>query len=318
MPLFLSILLLIVGFLLLIKGADLLVDGSSSLASRLRVSQIVIGLTIVAFGTSTPELIVNVFAAIGGSSDVGFGNVVGSNIINIFLILGIAALISPLQTQKNTVWKEIPFTLLGALVLLVLCNDILFGTLPNTISSGDGIILLFLFTIFIVYVFAITKVESENKVEVKDFSAIKTFVFILSGLTGLIIGGKLVVDNAVSIAISFGISQRVIGLTVVALGTSLPELFTSAIAAMKGNADIAVGNVVGSNIFNVFFVLAITALVKPVPFKPAMNVDILVMSAASLFLFFTMFTGQKRKIDRWEAILFLMIYFCYTAWLIIA
>jgi cation:H+ antiporter len=313
-----SIILLLAGFLFLVKGADFLVDGSSSIATKLNVSQIVIGLTIVAFGTSTPELIVNVFAAIELRSDVAFGNIVGSNIINIVLILGVAALISPLKTQKNTVWKEIPFALLGALVLLVLCNDNLLGTSPNIISASDGIVLLLFFIIFMVYIFAISKVESDNKVEVKDLTYIKIFAFISSGLIGLLIGGKLVVDNAVNIAVSIGISERVIGLTVVALGTSLPELFTSAVAAKKGNADIAVGNVVGSNIFNVFFVLAITAVIRPVPFKSAMNIDLLVMCFASLMLFFTMFTGGKREIDRWEAILFLIIYLCYTIWLLVA
>ena len=313
-----SIILLLAGFLFLVKGADFLVDGSSSIATKLNISQIVIGLTIVAFGTSTPELIVNVFAAIELRSDVAFGNIVGSNIINIVLILGVAALISPLRTQKNTVWKEIPFALLGALVLLVLCNDNLLGTSPNIISASDGIVLLLFFIIFMVYIFAISKVESDNKVEVKDLTYIKIFTFISSGLIGLLIGGKLVVDNAVNIAVSIGISERVIGLTVVALGTSLPELFTSAVAAKKGNADIAVGNVVGSNIFNVFFVLAITAVIRPVPFKSAMNIDLLVMCFASLMLFFTMFTGRKREIDRWEAILFLIIYLCYTIWLLVA
>ena len=312
-----SIILLLAGFLLLIKGADYLVDGSSSLALKLNISQIVIGLTIVAFGTSTPELIVNVFAAIEGRSEVAFGNIVGSNIINIFLILGVAALISPLKTQKNTVWKEIPFALLGALVLLVLCNDNLLGTSPNIISVGDGIVFLLFFIIFIIYIFAISKVESDTRVEVKDFRFIKIFAFITLGLMGLLIGGKLVVDNAVNIAVGIGISERVIGLTVVSLGTSLPELFTTAIAAKKGNADIAVGNIVGSNIFNVFFVLGITAVIRPVPFKSAMNDDLLVMSIASLLLFFTMFTGGKRKIDRWEAILFLIIYLCYTTWLLV-
>lgn len=313
----LSIILLVTGFLLLIKGADFLVDGSSSLAVRLKISQLVIGLTIVAFGTSAPELIVNIFAAIEGSSDVGFGNIVGSNIINILLILGIAAIILPLQTQKSTVWKEIPFALLGTLVLLVMCNDILLGTPPSLISSGEGIILLLFFVIFIVYVFAISKVESENKVEVKELSIMKIIIFILIGLAGLIIGGKLVVDNAVNIAASIGFSERVIGLTVVALGTSLPELFTSAVAATKGKADIAVGNVVGSNIFNVFFVLSITSIISPVQFKPAMNIDLLIMFIASLLLFITMFTGEKRKIDRWEAVVFLIIYIVYTAWLLI-
>jgi cation:H+ antiporter len=301
--------------MLLIKGADFLVEGSSSLAYRMKIPQIVIGLTIVAFGTSTPELIVNVFSAIEGMNDVGFGNVVGSNIINIFLILGIAALISPLQTQKNTVWKEIPFALLGALVLLVMCNDFLLSGAPGFISTSEGIILLFFFAIFIVYIFGIAEVKSENTIELKQFSNYKILVFILLGLAGLIIGGNLVVDNAVSIAADLGVSDRVIGLTIVALGTSLPELFTSAVAAMKGKADIAVGNVVGSNIFNIFFVLAITAIINPVPFKPAMNVDLIVMSIASFLLFITMFTGVKRKIDRWEAVVFLIIYCSYSVWL---
>jgi len=312
-----SIILLLAGFLLLVKGADFFVDGSSSLASKLNISQIVIGLTIVAFGTSTPELIVNVFAAIERRSDISFGNIVGSNIINIFLILGIAALITPLKTQKNTVWKEIPFALLGAVALLVLCNDTLLGTSPDIISVGDGIVLLLFFIIFIVYIFAISKVESDNKVEVKDLTFIKIFIYIILGLLGLLIGGKIVVDNAVNIAVGIGISERVIGLTVVSLGTSLPELFTTAIAAKKGNADIAVGNIVGSNIFNVFFVLAVTAVIYPIPFKSGMNIDLLVMCIASLLLFFTMFTGEKRKIDRWEAILFLVIYLCYTTWLVV-
>ena len=301
---------------MLIKGADLLVEGSSSLASKLKIPQIVIGLTIVAFGTSTPELIVNVFSALEGTNDVGFGNVVGSNIINIFFILGIAALISPLQTKKNTVWKEIPFALLGALVLLVMCNDLLFNAQTNVISTSDGIILLFFFAIFIVYVFGIAEVKSENTIEVKQFSNSKILVFILSGLAGLVIGGNLVVNNAVIIAADLGVSDRVIGLTIVALGTSLPELFTSAVAAMKGKADIAVGNVVGSNIFNIFFVLAITAIINPVSFKPEMNLDLIVMSIASLLLFITMFTGEKRKIDRWEAVVFLIIYIGYTVWLL--
>ncbi len=201
-------------------------------------------------------------------------------------------------------------------MLLVMCNDLLFNSEANYISNGDGIILLFFFVIFMVYVFGIAEVKSENKIELKQFSSYKTLVFILLGLAGLIIGGNLVVDNAVSIAADLGVSDRVIGLTIVALGTSLPELSTSVVAAMKGKADIAVGNVVGSNIFNIFFVLAITAIINPLPFKPAMNIDLIVMSIASLLLFITMFTGVKRKIDRWEAVIFLIIYFCYSVWLL--
>lgn len=310
-----SVILIVVGFGLLIKGADLLIDGSSALARKWNISQLVIGLTIVSFGTSAPELIVNVFAALDGSPSVSFGNIVGSNIANIFLILGIAAIVRPLQTQKNTVWKEIPFTLLAGFCLLVMCNDNYFSSAPNFISSGDGILLLFFFSIFFIYVFSIAKVEGVSNIESKSLPNFKIILYIGLGLAGLMLGGKLVVDEAINIAKVFNVSERVIGLTLVALGTSLPELFTSVIAARKGEVDIAVGNVVGSNIFNVFFILGITAVISPIPTNSAMNFDLFVMIAASLLLFFTMFTGNKRILDRWEAIIFLIFYICYNFWL---
>ncbi|MBI9071076.1 MAG: calcium/sodium antiporter [Melioribacteraceae bacterium] len=315
MELFISILLIILGFLLLIKGADILIDGSSALASKWNISQLVIGLTIVSFGTSAPELIVNLFAAFEGSTSVSFGNIVGSNIANIFLILGVAAIIKPLSTQKNTVWKEIPFTLLAGLVLLVLCNDSYFSPVSNVLSQSDGIILLLLFLLFIVYVFSISKAETVINFEVKQFSNLKISLFILGGLAGLMLGGKLVVDNAINIAAFFSVSERIIGLTLVALGTSLPELFTTVIAVKKGEMDIGVGNVVGSNIFNVFFILGATSIISPIPIFSAMNFDLLVMTTASLFLFFSMFTGKKRVIDRWEGIVFLLLYLLYNTWL---
>ena len=306
------LILVSLGFVLLIKGADFLIDGSSSLAYKLNVSQMVIGLTIVAFGTSAPELLVNLFAAVEGNTGISFGNIVGSNIANILLILGIAAIVRPLSTKKNTVWKEIPFTLLAGLVLLVMGNDFFFTGEENVISSGDGIILLFFFIIFFVYIFSIAKNDSNSKIEIKVLSNLKITFFIIVGLLGLMVGAKLVVDNAVNIAKLFEISERVIGLTLVALGTSLPELFTSVVAAKKGDVDIAVGNVVGSNIFNVFFIIAITAIISPISISNLMNIDLSVLIIASSLLFFSMFTGNKKIIDKWEGIIFLILYFAYS------
>jgi cation:H+ antiporter len=318
MEVIIYLLLIFVGFGLLIKGADFLIDGASSLAYKLNVTPMVIGLTIVAFGTSTPELLVNIFAAFEGNTGVSFGNIVGSNIANIFLILGISSIVRPLSTKNNTVWKEIPFTLLAGLVLFVLANDILFGGSDNLLSSGDGIILLFFFIIFFIYVFSIAKVDTNGHVEIKTLSNLKIAIYIIAGLLGLMGGAKLVVDNAILIAHLFQIGERVIGLTLVALGTSLPELFTSVVAAKKGEVDIAVGNVVGSNIFNIFFILAATAIIEPLRIISVMNIDLSVMILASLFLFFSMFTGGKRVIDRWEGILFLILYLVYTFWLYFA
>jgi len=317
LPLFLAFILLLTGFLLLIKGADLLVDGASSLAKRFAVSEIVIGLTIVAFGTSTPELIVNLIAAIQDKSAISFGNIIGSNIVNILLILGIAGLIRPLPTAKNTVWREIPFALLAAVILFIMCNDALFNRSSDLLSRGDGLILLMFFTIFITYGFAIARVEGVNQTEVKSRSLLPIIFYILIGLAALLIGGKLVVDNAVTIARAFSLSEKLIGLTIVAIGTSLPELFTSAVAAKKGNTDIAIGNIVGSNIFNIFFILALTALVRPMEYDRALNFDLIVLIAASTLLFFTMFTGRKRSLDRGEAFLFLVALLGYYVFILL-
>lgn len=309
-------LLLIIGFIILIKSADLLVDGASILAARFSVSQIVIGLTIVAFGTSAPELMVNLLAAFQDRGDISLGNVIGSNIINILLILGIASLIYPLRTQRNTVWREIPFAFLASLVLAVIANDQLLGKSPDFISRGDGIILLFFFLIFVIYNFAISKVEIQDSPEIKDYGTVKMILFIVFGILGLFIGGKLVVDNAVKIARMLALSDKMIGLTIIAIGTSLPELFTSALAAYKHKSDIAIGNIIGSNIFNVFLILGLTSTIRPIGFNQVMNVDLLVLVTASALLFFTMFTGKRRLLDRWEAILFLLIYICYMIFLI--
>jgi cation:H+ antiporter len=310
------VLLLIVGFALLIKGADYFVDGASALAGKMRISLIVIGLTVVAFGTSAPELVINVLAAISGNSAISFGNIIGSNIINILLILGIAAIIRPLKTEKNTVWREIPFALLAALALWILVNDIQLNNSVNILSRGDGIILLLFFAIFMTYIFAISKVDSQHIPDIKQLSNQKIIIYLIIGMAALMLGGQLAVSNAVKIAGILDLSDKLIGLTIIALGTSLPELVTSAVASYKGKTDIAIGNIIGSNIFNIFFILAITALINPLPFESVMNIDMAVLLFASLLLFFTMFTGEKRSLDRWEAVVFIIIYVCYTAYLI--
>jgi len=311
-----SIFLLLIGFLLLIKGADFFVDGSSALAKKFSVSEIVIGLTVVAFGTSSPEFIVNLFSSLSGNSEIAFGNIVGSNIVNILLILGIAGVISTITTQRNTVWREIPFSLLAAIALLVMANDMFFDHIPNVISRGEGLLLLLFFIIFITYSFAISKVSVEDSPEIKKLSSFKITIFIIGGLLGLIIGGQLVVDSAVRLAERFGLSKNLIGLTIVAIGTSLPELFTSTVAAVKGKSDIAMGNIVGSNIFNIFFILGLSAIIKPIPFAVTLNVDLFVLIFASLALFLTMFTGVGRALERWEAFVLLLLYIGYIIFLI--
>ena len=315
MTLFLSILLLVTGFALLIKGADFLVDGASSLALRFKISPIVVGLTIVSFGTSAPELVVNIMAALQGNTALSYGNIIGSNIVNILLILGIAALIRPLQAKRGTVWREIPFSLMAVFVLFFLCNDHFFAGAPNVLARNDGLILLVFFLVFIVYTFGIPKIEIEELPEVKSFSLLKIIFFIFTGLFGLILGGALVVDNAIIVAKLFGLSDRIIGLTIVAIGTSLPELATSAIAAYKNEADIAIGNVVGSNIFNIFLILGVTSTIRPLPFQPAINIDVAVLGAASLALFFSVFAGPNYRISRADAVVFLVLYFGYTIFL---
>ncbi len=317
MSLILPIVLLIFGFILLIKGADYLVDGASSLALRFRISPIVIGLTIVSFGTSSPELVVNVMAAVQGNAAISFGNIIGSNIINILLILGVAALIHPLQAKRGTVWKEIPFSLLAAIALFVMCNDVFFAGPSDVLTRNDGIILLLFFVIFLVYTFGIPKIEIQELPEIKTLSLLRITVYIVIGLAGLFFGGKFVVDNAIILAKQIGMNDRIIGLTIVAVGTSLPELVTSAVAASKKQVDIAIGNVVGSNIFNIFLILGVTAILSPMPFSPSINIDLAVLMVASLALFFSVFVGAHHRISRWEAIGFLFLYVGYTIYLLV-
>jgi cation:H+ antiporter len=316
----LTLVLFIIGFILLIKGADLLVEGASSIARRLHISDLVIGLTIVAFGTSTPELFVNIVASLKGNTDIAIGNVLGSNISNVFLILGISSIIYPLTVTKGTVWREIPFSLLAVIVLAILANDALIdGRTYSTLSRIDGLIFLSFLIVFLYYTFGIAeKIEGmENHVSSKHRGLLKAVLMAVVGLGGLGFGGQWIVNGAVFLATRFGMSESLVGLTIVAVGTSLPELATSAVAAYKKNVEIAVGNVVGSNIFNIFFVLGISSTIKPLPFKATNNLDIAVVIIASLLLFITMFTGKRQSLDRWEGIVFLVLYGVYIGYLIV-
>lgn len=315
-----TVFLFIAGFLFILKGAALLVDGASALAKKMRVSDLVIGLTVVAFGTSTPELVVNIFASIKNEGvDIAIGNIVGSNIANILLILGIAALIYPLSVQKNTKWKEIPFSFLAALGLGIMANDALIDKENfSIISRIDGLILLAFFIIFLYYTFGIARSGDVSlAVETKSLSTKKALLLVTIGLVGLVLGGKWVVDGAIFIASYFGVSSSLIGLTVVAVGTSLPELATSAVAAYKKNTDIAIGNVVGSNIYNIFWILGLSAVINPLPFKTQYNFDVGIMILASFLLFSFMFTGKKNVLERFEGAVLIFLYLAYVTVLVI-
>ena len=311
-----EIILLVIGLLLLVKGADFLVDGASALAKKYKISDLAIGLTIVAFGTSMPELVVNVIASIQNHQDIVLGNVIGSNNFNIFLILGIAGLISPLIVQSSTIWKEIPISFGAVLLLYIFANDF-FSIDSQIISRIDGFILLILFGLFLYYVYKQLKTDnSDLELTHKNFSNQKITLYIIIGLTGLTFGGRFVVINAVEIAKMLGVSEKIIGITILAAGTSLPELATSVMAAIKRNNDIAVGNIIGSNIFNIFLILSVSSLINPIKFNVVFNTDLYILAGGTIFLFIAMFTGKKKKLDRWEAALLLLSYSIYTVYLI--
>jgi cation:H+ antiporter len=313
------ILLLLVGFAILIKGADFLVNGASSAAKKYGISNLAIGLTVVAFGTSMPELIVSLISALNGKNDASFGNVIGSNNFNLLFILGIAGIIYPLVVQKNTVKYEVPLSLLAAIVLYVLVNDTaLWGAEANILGRWDAVILLLFFGLFMLYIYRTMSHTSdiEEGEPIKIYSTWTSVGMVVLGLAMLIGGGELVVDNAIDIAHHFGLSERLIGLTILAAGTSLPELATSAVAAYRKNTDIAIGNVIGSNIFNIFFILGITGVVSPIPYNTAMNFDMQVLGASTVVLMIFMFTLNTRKLDRWEALMMFLGYIAYTIYLI--
>jgi cation:H+ antiporter len=316
----LTFFLLALGFVAVIKGADWLVDGSSSVASRIGVSGLVIGLTVVAFGTSMPELVVNLLASVEGNTDIAIGNVIGSNIANILLILGVAALIYPLAVQRSTVWREIPFALLATVLIAIMAHDVYVdGALASALTRSDGLILLGFFVIFLYYIFGMAKESANTEVvgeEVSIHSWSRSILLILGGLIGLVVGGKWVVDGAVAFASMLGVSEALIGLTIVAVGTSLPELATSAVAAYKKNVDIAVGNVVGSNIFNIFWILGVSAVIHPLPLSPVLSQDILVAVLVTLVLFAALFVGRRHVLERWQGGVFVLTYVIYVIFLV--
>ncbi|WP_339924568.1 calcium/sodium antiporter [uncultured Cyclobacterium sp.] len=310
-----SFLLIVIGFLGLIFGANWLVDGASALAKKYHIPDLVIGLTIVAFGTSAPELVVNAVASMDGLSDIVLANIIGSNIFNLFIILGIAGLIYPITVQSSTAWREIPISLIVTIVFFGLAND--FFIHQNTeISRLDGIILLLFFVFFLYYVFKQMKTEKGEVLPYSHRSNSKIWSLIIVGFIGLIIGGKLVVDNSIGIATDLGVSQKIIGLTIIAAGTSLPELITSIVAALKKNSDIAIGNVIGSNIFNVLLILGISSLIKPISYNQIFNQDFALLIGGTAFLIMAMVTGKRKKLDRWEALLLVVFYLIYTSYLI--
>lgn len=297
-----NIILLVLGFILLLKGADWFVDGASSIASRFGIPQLIIGLTIVAMGTSLPEAFVSITAALKSNAAITIGNVVGSNILNVGIILGITALIRPLHIQNSTIKYEMPFMILVTLVLILL-------GINTTISRLDGMIMWLFFLGYLYYIFKMSKNQMEET-EIKKTNPL----FIPLGLVCLMVGSNFAVDAATNIAISLGVSQRFIGLTIVALGTSLPELVTSVTAAKKGNADIAIGNIIGSNIFNILFVVGSSALITPVPFESHFIIDSFVAILIGLVLYLC--TKKTRVLDKKAGILLLVTYSIYFIYLL--
>jgi len=310
------------GFVILIKGADLLVEGATAIGRKYRISDIVIGLTIVSFGTSLPELTVNLVASFQGSSQLALGNIFGSNVANILLILGISAIICPLPITRSTYFSEIPFSLIATLLVGFLANANLFmedQQVHLSLSRFDGFVLLFFFALFLGYVYIVSKQKrSVHELEIiVEMPMSKSIVYILIGMVGLYFGGEWVVAGAIVMAIEFGLSESLVGLTIVAIGTSLPELVTSIIAAIKKNTDIAVGNAIGSNIFNLLWILGLSATIKPLEFFVINNMDILMVIASSTLLIMAVVIGKKPIISRWEGGYFVLAYLAYMVFLII-
>ena len=311
-----NILLILVGFVLLIKGADILVDGSSAIAKKLRISEIVIGLTIVSIGTSMPELFVSTSSALQGSSDISIGNVIGSNICNLLLILGLSSIIHPVKFQKQTKLIENPMLIILTIIFLIMCN------INQDISRIEGIILLIIFVAFLIYTVIMGKKSQDEEIikisleDSKKISILKNVCFIILGIIGLKIGGDLVVDNAKLIAQALNISEKIIGLTIVAIGTSLPELVTSVTAAIKGDSDIAIGNIVGSNIFNLLFIIGLSAVITPITYNISYNFDIIILFIAMILMLIFPFIKPKDEMSRGNGFIYTMLYIIYLLILI--
>lgn len=313
----LNIILLIIGFVILIKGADLFVDGASNIALNFKVSKMLIGLTIVAFGTSAPEFAVSVKGLLSGSFDIVLGNVIGSNILNILLILGVAAMIHPLVVKSNTVKKELPITLLITALFAVLLSDNLFDkSMSNNFTRGDGIVLILFFLVFIYYLINLMRNKVEDSTDEKVLSLPKSFLYTFIGLVMIILGSNFVVDSASCLAKALGVSERIISLTIIALGTSLPELVTSVMATKKGEYDIAIGNVVGSNIFNIGIVIGLPVTILGGISKIAFSyIDLIVMIVTALMLY--LFSKNDYKISKREGLSFLILFVVYYSYVIL-
>ena len=310
---------IVVGFVALVKGADWLVDGASAIAKRFGISDLVIGLTVVAFGTSMPEFVVNMVSVAEGSTDLAITNILGSNIINTFVILGLTALVYPIVSQKRSRDFDIPLSIIaGILVLAFVAVELPFGECGKGIGRMGGIVLLLMFCYFLYNTFRHAKDHPDESEEVivksEELPVRRAIALMLGGLVGLVVGGELIVKSAVDIAVRCGVSEAIIGLTIVALGTSLPELATSVIAAAKHNSDIALGNVFGSNIFNVFFVLATSAIVRPLPAYEGIELDALMAALGSIIVWLAVKTNHERKVQRWAGALLLLVYGAYLTY----
>ncbi len=316
-----SFLLLIAGFILLVKGADFFVDGSSSIAKFLKIPSIVIGLTIVAFGTSAPEAAVSIIAGIKGSNDIAVGNVIGSNMFNILVVLGVSAAIKPVAIDGQIIKKDYPFMLMATLALVLFSFFSFFGGVTgNSISRTEAFILLALMAVFLYSVISSAlRTRKENAAALEEdkpkYGIVKSMIFTVGGLAGIIIGGQLVVDSASDIARSFGMSETLVGLTIVAVGTSLPELVTSIVAAKKGESDIAIGNVVGSNVFNILFVLAASAAITPMNINAQSLVDLVILAAVTVLTY--VFCVTQKKVNRTEGIILVLMYIGYMTYAIV-
>ena len=315
-------LLLALGFVILVKGADILIDGSSYIAHKLKIPQIVVGLTIIAFGTSAPEFVINLIASIHNSGGIALGNIIGSNVANIFLILGISSLICNLPVKENTFRFEIPFSILSVLILAILANGFWISRSSENIIQEldfkDGIILLSFFVLFLLYTYKISRDRIEEEVNIKDLKVYQAVLYVVLGLIGLSLGGKWIYDATVYIARSLGIDEFIIAVSLVAIGTSLPELAASVVAALKKNTDIAIGNVVGSNIFNILWVLGFSSIVNPINIHDKFDLDLLVVFASSVLLFLFLTFSKEKVLRKWHGILFLFIYVGYMAHILIS
>lgn len=294
-----------------------MIDGASTIAKKLAIPEFAIGIIVIAVGTSLPEFVVNIMASLHGNHDLSIGNIIGSNITNILLALGVAAVILPLRVHAKITWREIPFSLLAVVVLFLLANDI-WGSRMGAprLDRLDGIIMLLFFGTFLYYIFGIRRYESHQPVEIGKYELHQALIMVIGGLLGLLVGGQWIVNGAVLIARSLGFSEALIGLTIVAIGTSLPELAAAAMSAYKKNVDMAIGSIVGSNIFNILWVLGLSAIIQPIPVSPDWNIDFLVLMAATIFLFLFMFVGKKHLLKRWQGIIFILWYVGYLIFLL--